>query len=191
MLAVAGLLLFANMASAHVTVSPQKAEQGAYQVFTVRVPSETKDKHTVSVSVDIPEGVIVSRTTPIPGWSYIFTKDADGKVTNVKWTADNEGLSQTEFQDFQLSGRVQDDAADLVWKAHQTYNDGEVIDWADTAADAQFPASITTVSAAGSLTDEGGGAKQDWALGLSIAAVVLGAAALAAAVAGSRRKTSN
>lgn len=173
------LLLFANVASAHVTVSPNEVQAGAYQVFTVRVPSESKDKHTVTVAVDIPAEVKISRTQPVPGWSYELAKDADGKVTSITWTADGAGLAQTEFQDFQLNGRVEDNATSIVWKAHQTYDDGSVVDWASTDENAEFPASVTTVTAAAAedgAADSGSG--QGWPLGLSIAALVVAAAAL-------------
>lgn len=37
---------FATTISAHVTVSPEKAEQGAYEIFTVKVPTEGEQPTT-------------------------------------------------------------------------------------------------------------------------------------------------
>ncbi|MFD1957634.1 YcnI family protein [Paenibacillus thailandensis] len=185
-LAAAALLLFANAASAHVTVNPKEVQAGAYQVFTVRVPSESKNKHTTSVTVDIPAQVKITRTQPVPGWSYELKKDAEGHITAVSWKAEGPGLAETEFQDFQLSGRVADDAASLTWVAHQTYDDGTVIDWAASDENAEFPASVTTVAAPAGKAESAGGTRS-WTLGLSIASLALSAAALVIALARRRK----
>jgi uncharacterized protein YcnI len=137
---------FAGLASAHVTVSPSTAPAGTYQVFTVRVPSE-KESATTTVKVVIPDGVDVSRFEPKPEWTYEVEKNADGKLTTVTWKAKGNGLSATEFGEFRMQGKVADDATELVWKAYQTYADGEMVEWTG-AADAEKPASVTTITAA-------------------------------------------
>jgi uncharacterized protein YcnI len=186
-------MLFAGIASAHVTVQPNQTTQGAYEVFTVRVPTE-KDTPTVKVEVKIPAEVAVSRFEPKPGWTYALTKDASGKITSVVWTATDAGLTSTEFGDFKMQGKVDDSAQQLTWKAYQTYKDGSVVEWTG-APDAKTPASITTVNAkpAGAATDSHGAtastgeedkssAESKTSLYLSIAAVILGALALITAL---------
>ncbi|WP_246120476.1 YcnI family protein [Cohnella terricola] len=137
---------FASLASAHVTVQPKEAPAGSYQVFTVRVPSE-KDSSTTQVKVAIPDGVNVSRFEPKPDWTYDVEKGADDKIVSVTWKATGNGLGGTEFGEFRMQGKVADDAKELVWKAYQTYSDGEVVEWTG-APDADKPASITAVTAA-------------------------------------------
>jgi uncharacterized protein YcnI len=39
---IGALSLFAGAASAHVTVQPSETQQGKYEVFTVKVPSENE-----------------------------------------------------------------------------------------------------------------------------------------------------
>ncbi|RKP54480.1 DUF1775 domain-containing protein [Cohnella endophytica] len=136
---------FAGIASAHVTVQPKEVPAGSYQVFTVRVPSE-KDAATTQVKVAIPEGADVSRVEAKPGWTYAFEKGAGDKVVSITWKADSAGIGATEFAEFRMQGKVADDAKELVWKAYQTYSDGEVVEWTG-AADADKPASVTTVTA--------------------------------------------
>ncbi|WP_274364376.1 YcnI family protein [Paenibacillus thermotolerans] len=142
---VLSMVLFAGVAGAHVTVQPKATTQGAYEVFTVRVPTEG-DAPTVKVEVKIPEEVNITRFEPKPDWSYELTKDSTGKITSVVWTATGNGLSSTEFGEFKMNGKVADDAAQISWKAYQTYQDGTVVEWVG-AEGSDHPASVTTVNA--------------------------------------------
>jgi uncharacterized protein YcnI len=137
---------FAGLASAHVTVQPTEVPAGSYQVFTVRVPTE-KEIATTSVKLAIPDGVSVSRIEPKPEWTYEIEKNADNKFVSVTWKATGKGLGATEFGEFRVQGKVADDAKELVWKAYQTYSDGEVVEWTG-APEADKPASVTAVTAA-------------------------------------------
>lgn len=178
---------FAGIASAHVTVQPKEAPASSYQVFTVRVPTE-KDVATTQVKVEIPEGVNVSRFEPKFEWSYEIEKNAEGKIASVTWKATGAGLSATEFGEFRMSGKVAEDAKELVWKAYQTYSNGEVVEWTG-APDADKPASVTTVTKAtgdghgtpnATASDgEDGGGRDPLTFSLTVAAMGLSVVALA------------
>lgn len=187
-----GLFVFASAASAHVTVRPGEVKQGAYEVFTVRVPSETEGTETISVKVAIPDGVNVTRVEPKPGWSYGLDRDAEDVIKAVTWTAEEAGLAVTEFTEFRMSGRVADDAEELVWKAYQSYADGSVAEWVGAPnTDADKPASLTKVlpgtggdahghdtgAAADAAGENAGGAGSD-----SVLPLILSITALAVAV---------
>ncbi|WP_080836600.1 YcnI family protein [Cohnella massiliensis] len=182
---------FAQAASAHVTVSPGEVAQGAYQVFTIRVPSE-KDAATTEVKLDVPDGVEVLRFEPKPEWSYETETNADGKIVSVVWTTSGSGLGATEFGEFRFQGRVAADATELVWKAYQTYSDGSVVEWTG-AEDADTPASVTAVTpstgesdghghgaaSSGAADEASDGAGRDpLTLGLAIAGLAAGLLAL-------------
>lgn len=137
--------LFTGIASAHVTVLPKETTQGSYEMFTVRVPSENETVPTTQVKVEFPAEVSISRFEPKSGWKYEIEKDSSGKITSVTWTAENTGLSSTEFGLFNMQGKVADDAAEIAFKAYQTYQDGSVVEWIG-APDADKPASVTTVN---------------------------------------------
>ncbi|WP_282941198.1 YcnI family protein [Paenibacillus sp. RC67] len=198
-------MLGGGIASAHVTVLPSESVQGSYEKFTVRVPNE-KDIPTVKVEVKFQlDSVSISRFEPKPGWKYDLTKDASGKITAVTWTATGDGLSATEFGDFNMQGKVADNATSINWKAYQTYKDGSVVEWVG-AAGSDKPASVTKVNAKpagaaadshGNTTASAGNAGHDQPasaapaasqapLYLSIVALVLGVVALIAAL--SKRK---
>lgn len=191
-------LFGAAVASAHVTVQPAQSTQGAYEKFTVRVPSESKDSPTVKVEVRFQtDSVSISRFEPKPGWKYEIVKDADGTATGVVWTAEGEGLGPTEFTEFYMQGKVADTATAITWKAYQTYADGSVVEWVG-ADGSDKPASVTKVAPkpAGAATDSHGHTTAPAAEGkgepaaaapaggsqtplyLSIAALVLGALSL-------------
>ncbi|WP_127587426.1 YcnI family copper-binding membrane protein [Paenibacillus koleovorans] len=184
------MMLFAGLASAHVTVLPSTTTQGVYEKFTVRVPSETANTNTVKVEVKFPEGVTISRVEPKPDWKYELSKDGTGKITGVVFTATGAGLAVTEFTEFNLSGKVAADAKTLSWKAYQTYKDGSVAEWVGAEGSAK-PASVTTVKPGtgdsgghdtggshSASADGEGGSNGNLPLILSIVAVVLGAASL-------------
>ncbi|GMK43403.1 hypothetical protein PghCCS26_05300 [Paenibacillus glycanilyticus] len=190
------MMMFAGVASAHVTVQPPSVPANSYQVFAVRVPSEEKGVNTVKVQVKVADGAVISRVEPKPGWTSELEKDANGVVTAITWTAaEGGGLSETEFTEFRMSGKVNEDATQLVWKAYQTYSDNKVVEWVG-ADGSDKPASVTTVTAAaaegdghghdtGAAADTGdskdSGSNSALPLTLSIIAVVLGLAAVALA----------
>ncbi|MEW9699750.1 YcnI family protein [Paenibacillus sp. SI8] len=184
-------MLLAGIASAHVVVYPKETTQGTYEKFTVRVPSE-KDQPTVKVEVKFAlDSVAISRFEPKAGWTYELAKDTSGKITGVTWKATGDGLSSTEFGDFNMQGKVADTATQIQWKAYQTYKDGSIVEWVG-AEGSDKPASVTTVkakAAGGATTDshgqtaagkavEGSAGSSNTALYLSIAAVILGALSL-------------
>ncbi|WP_028391088.1 YcnI family copper-binding membrane protein [Bacillus cihuensis] len=144
---IGAISLFTGVASAHVTVQPQETLQGKYEVFTVRVPSENETIPTMKIEVKFPTEVNITRFEPKSGWKYEVQKDASGKITSVIWTTEGKGLSSTEFGQFNMQGKVADDANEIVWKAYQTYQDGSVVEWVG-APDAEKPASVTVVNPA-------------------------------------------
>jgi len=145
---IGALTLFAGVASAHVTIGPKETSQGAYEMFTVKVPSEKEDVTTSKIQVLIPEDVNITRFEPKPGWTYEIQKDDADKITSVTWTTEGEGLSATEFGQFNMNGKVGDKATEIVWKAIQTYSDGSVVEWVEEAQEASYPASVTVVNKA-------------------------------------------
>ncbi len=157
---IGAVTLFVSAASAHVSVQPQETSQGKYEVFTVRVPSEKEDAETTKVEVKFAEEVNVTRFEAKPGWNYEVQKDDTGKITSVVWTAEEKGLSATEFVQFNMQGKVGDEATEIVWKAYQTYSDGSTVEWIG-APDADKPASVTTVNPADGSSDHGHGAAAD------------------------------
>jgi uncharacterized protein YcnI len=150
-------LMFASIASAHVTVKPGTAGIGAYQVFTVNVPSE-KDISTVALKLILPEGLNFVTPTVKPGWkvevkttttSKTITDDDGMEVpemrpTEILWTGGSVPGHQRD--EFTFQTQTPNAPTTLKWKAEQTYSDGSVVSWnQDPGADAKTPYSQTLV----------------------------------------------
>lgn len=150
------LVLGVATASAHVTVWPRETAPGAFERYTVRVPTE-KEIPTVALRVTIPEGLRVVSVQPKPGWTYELEKDASGNIIGISWSGGSIGPS--EFDEFAFVAANPREPGELVFAADQTYSDGSVVSW-DGPADADTPASIVTIGvstgAAGQPVDDHG-----------------------------------
>lgn len=199
---VMALFVFINAASAHVKISPDQAEKGSYQTFTVNVPSEKENTATTQLKVDIPIGVTVSRVEVMPNWKYELKKDKTGKITSITWESTGDGLSPTEFAQFKMSGKVDDNAADaLTFKAYQTYKDGSVVKWVGQEG-SDTPAPMVKISAASAMsadhktmTDNSQAGDMDSSssnvpLYLSIVGIILAIIAIIMATVNGKRKKS-
>ncbi|MEX2291456.1 MAG: YcnI family protein [Mycobacteriales bacterium] len=138
------LVPLAGPAAAHVTVQGPGATQGGFTKLTFRAPTE-KDAPTTKLEIAFPaEHPIASvRVKPQPGWTYTMTKGAPSVpleqhgapvtevVQRITWTvaAGNKGIGPTEFGEFEVSAGRLPEVDQLVFKALQTYADGEVVRW--------------------------------------------------------------
>lgn len=205
--ATVGTLAFPAAAAAHVTLQPSEVPAGGFTRLDVRVPTERPDASTTKVEVQFPPGFTTVSTEPVPGWTAKVARvklakpqvnDEGEKITDrvdtVTWTAGGQGgIGPGQFQDFGLSVAVPDKAgSSLTFKAVQTYSSGEVVRWIGPP-DSEEPAPQVKLTAA---EGEGGGtapaAQQEPASGgdddggsdtLSIIALIVGAAGLAAGIA--------
>jgi uncharacterized protein YcnI len=202
--ATVGTLAFPAAAAAHVTLQPSEVPAGGFTRLDVRVPTERPDASTTKVEVQFPPGFTTVSTEPVPGWTAKVARvklakpqvnDEGEKITDrvdtVTWTAGGQGgIGPGQFQDFGLSVAVPDKAgSSLTFKAVQTYSSGEVR-WIGPP-DSEEPAPQVKLTAA---EGEGGAApaaRQQPAAGdgddggdtLSIIALIVGAAGLAAGIA--------
>lgn len=144
MVAVVLVMAVAGVASAHVTVWPQQSTAGAFEKYTVRVPTE-KDVPTVKIALNVPTGVTVEDLKPVPGWTYHLQKE-NGRVATVVWQATGSGIAPGEFQEFSFTAKNPSQPVNLAWKAYQYYKDGSVVEWTGPKG-TQTPASITVISA--------------------------------------------
>lgn len=153
--ATAALALIPTLtASAHVTVSSPDASPGGFGKIVFRVPSESDTANTVSVTVDLPTdtpfafvsvGVVPGwtaemETTTLPEPVEVAGFTITEAVSSVTWTADGDGLAPHQFTEFALSGGPFPTGVDeLVFPATQTYSDGEVVHWDQTAEGGEEP----------------------------------------------------
>jgi uncharacterized protein YcnI len=209
-LTVAGLAVAAS-ASAHVTVNPTTLPQGSTAELTFKVPNEESKADTVELQLQIPTRYPIAQVLakPVPGWTVTehtvtlakpLTTD-DGTFTTavdeIDWTGGTIGPGQ--YQDFQISvDPLPSDTTQLVFKAVQTYSNGDVVRWIDlsTAGDPNpdHPAPVLTLTpasssssvataAAAAVDKASTSASSSSSNGLGIAGLVLGAIGAACGIA--------
>ncbi|MEH1013458.1 YcnI family protein [Micromonospora sp. CPCC 206060] len=208
--ALTAVLGFAAPAAAHVSVDPKEATQGGYGRFAFRVPNESDTASTTKVEVVLPENAPVGSvsTMPVPGWTVSVQKrkvdppvEVHGTpltevVSRIVWTASaGAAVKPGEFQEFPVSLGPLPKVDRMVFKALQTYSDGNVVRWIEEppAGGGEEPANPAPVL---TLAPEGGAAPTPSAA-VTVAAgadrndggdgdsgTLLGAAGLAAGLAG-------
>lgn len=200
MLAVLG---GAAPAWAHVTVHPTSLPAGSSDVeLTFRVPNERDDANTVELQVFFPSDLplLTVDVLPVPGWSATVQTQTLAKpvqtddgpvnqvVSQVTWKATAGGIGQGQYEDFPVAaGSVPDHAAQLTFKALQTYSSGEIVRWIEVAEPGHpqpdFPAPVLTLTpASASTVGTGASAGTSQASSSSTSAVVLAAVSLVIAV---------
>lgn len=152
LLAVLPVLVFAGVASAHVSVLPKQSAVNGFERYTVRVPTE-KDLPTTKVRVELPEGSTFSSVLPLTGWTFAAEKDATGKVVALNWSGGE--IKPGEFFEFGISVRNPKTAGVVTWKAYQTYADGSVVEWTGPAGADQPAPTVTLVESGGAATGHG------------------------------------
>jgi uncharacterized protein YcnI len=142
--ALVAVLAVAAPASAHVTVDPREATQGGFARVALRVPTESDTASTTKVEVFLPEDAPIASvsTMPVPGWRVRVERKAPATpveaygeqiteiVSKITWTATADAaIKPGEFQEFPVSLGPLPEADRLVFKALQTYSDGNVVRW--------------------------------------------------------------
>lgn len=122
-------LAFGASVSAHVVVKPAEVGAAGFQIFTIGVPNE-KDIPTTSIKLVIPDGIKYVLPTQKEGWQIDIEKEGvgpDAPVRSITWSGNEV---KAGFRDeFTFSGQVPDKAAELQWRAYQTYSDGTLVSW--------------------------------------------------------------
>ncbi|TKH44887.1 nuclear export factor gle1 [Paenibacillus terrae] len=144
-LIAAGALLFASMASAHVTVKPSVSQPNAWETYTLKVPVE-KNIPTTKVALKIPKEVVFKQYEPVPDWKVSTEKDSSGKVTTVTWTTDKDGIQAGQYQRFSFVAQNANQNTEAAWNAFQYYSDGSIVEWTGDEG-SNNPHSITKITA--------------------------------------------
>ncbi|MGH3242136.1 MAG: YcnI family protein [Spirillospora sp.] len=164
------VLGLATAASAHVTVNPKTAEQGTYAKVAFRVPNERDNASTTKLVVNLPADHPLSSVSvrPVPGWTVKAEKtklttpikthggEQTEAVTRITWSGGK--IEPGNFQEFDVSlGPLPTNTGELMFKADQTYSNGEVVKWdqkpAEGAAEPEHPAPVLKLVPKGGSAD--------------------------------------
>jgi uncharacterized protein YcnI len=151
-LALLVALVLAAPASAHVSVLPAVARPGDTLELTFRVPNERADAATTELQVFIPRGV-PAKVADHPGWTH-----ADKPSGEIDWTpsSPDKAIAPGRTQDFKVTVGPLPRTDRVVFKALQTYADGQIVRWIqDSGPDDERPAAILDLSGSGKAKDKG------------------------------------
>ncbi|MGN7765036.1 DUF1775 domain-containing protein [Paenibacillus sp. 22594] len=151
----AALMLFAAAASAHVTVAPAESTTGAWETYTLKVPSE-KEAATVQIDLRIPQGAEFKQYEAVPGWKVTI----DGN--KISWTSTGAGIEAGQFQRFYFTAKNPDTTGEIAWDAYQHYADGSLVQWSgDEGTDTPHAITEIVQAASGSSSHSHGSANMD------------------------------
>jgi uncharacterized protein YcnI len=170
--AAAVILAVAAPASAHVTVSSANATQGGFSTVTFKVPNESDSASTTKLEVTLPADAPVASVSvrPMPGWTVAaeMTKlqtpiemhgtQVTEAVFKITWTSSADAaVKPGEFQTFDVSIGPLPETPQMIFKALQTYSDGNVVRWIDEpttdGTEPESPAPVLKLAAAGAGED--------------------------------------
>ena len=144
---VAALSLCATTATSHASLETQEAQANANYKAIVRIAHGCEGEPTLSVTVQIPAGVINVKPMPKANWEletvtteyakpYEYHGTRTEGVTEITWTGT---LDDGHYDEFVFRGRITDDYADgdtLYFPVTQTCANGDHA-WVEIPAEGQ------------------------------------------------------
>jgi periplasmic copper chaperone A len=109
-------LLFIDPASSHVTLATKEAPVGAEYKAVFRVPHGCKGSATITLSVEMPDGMIAVKPQPKPGWQieivkgtydkpyHLYRSEVTAGVKSVTWFGGK--LPDDYYDEFALIGHL-------------------------------------------------------------------------------------
>jgi uncharacterized protein YcnI len=154
-LATAVALALPAAALAHVTIAPSYVDLNTPATITFETPNERAPHTTVSLTIDAPPGVALSRAAPPPGWKLDLT------TTHARWSGGQIGGTTTVGFPVRVLARTR--LGDQVFRAVQVYDDGRQVRW---------PATLSVLPARGAEASSGDTARTLAAGGAALLVVV-------------------
>jgi uncharacterized protein YcnI len=155
--------LTATVASAHATAQNTNAPSGGYGYLDIRIPHGCDGQPTISVAVQIPDGVVGVKPERKAGWTTTTVKgpitpyESHGNtisegVVEVVWTTDDP-LPDDMFEDFGMSVKWPDQPGDtLYFPTVQQCPEGGEAAWIEIPAEGQDPHALDAPAPAVVLT---------------------------------------
>jgi len=199
--AVTAVGVVSSPAGAHVSLSPAVVPPGGVATVAFQVPNESETASTVKLEVQFPTDtpIVSVSTEPVPGWTVEVKRtplpapveteagEVAEAVSTVTWSGGQ--IAPGQFQSFPVVMGPLPSAGTLVFKAVQTYSDGKVVRWIETAPEGAAPPNnpapelkVDAAAGAGRVAPQPSVDRDSSARLLAIAALVLGGLALAVGV---------
>jgi uncharacterized protein YcnI len=197
----------APAASGHTVIRPAASRPADLQQYTLTVPTE-REVATVEIDMKVPEGISFFLVQQAPGWTTEVVRRNE-RIDEVRWTGSE--IPPDHYATFRFIARNPIQEGEISWPIVQRYEGGETVRWIG-GPDTDTPAARTNITesavpedvvdiVSGSTssgeptpTDEAddsgsGGSRDGLTLGLAVAALVAGLAALGVSLIRRGRRT--
>lgn len=120
MVLAAAFMLYSGAAGAHATLERQEAPSGALYKAVIKIGHGCAGSPTLSVRVQVPEGVIAAKPMPKPGWELktvvgpyakayeFFHGSLSSGVKEITWSGGN--LPDAWYDEFVFTAKLPDAA---------------------------------------------------------------------------------
>ena len=125
-LAAAVLLAFPAAASAHVEMSPDRVDPGAFTLYTVLSPNESNHPLT-GLRLTVPDGMEVDAAAATPGFTTKLVRDQSHRIVAVSWQGGS--VVPEDLGLFRFSASVGSAETTLHLVGVQTFADGTTKVW--------------------------------------------------------------
>ena len=141
---VLALALLAMPAAAHVTIAPAEAPAASYVRIAFQVPHGCAGAATTAIEVTLPEGVVIARPMPRPGWTIaiemrvierpIATEDGLVREAPAAIAWSGGALPDAHFEEFVMMIRTPNrTGSSLAFPVMQRCEGGAIHAWAELA----------------------------------------------------------
>lgn len=127
----------------HVVLAVKEAPAGSYYKAVFQVPHGCDGAATIGLRVTLPEGVVIAKPEPKPGWQVRIEHEPlqepvvnEGhrlteRVRSVGWEGGR--LPDEEFDEFVVMTRLPADAGRVSFPVIQVCEGGKHVDWVEEA----------------------------------------------------------
>lgn len=124
--AMVALLVIAASAQAHVDVVPRDSKPNIWEVYTIRVPTETSSP-TTQLTLTIPWGFELEVVQHKPPWKFSVKRDAAGLIREISWSGGE--VPPLTFEEFKFFAKNPKEKGGYMWTAYQRYAGGKESTW--------------------------------------------------------------
>lgn len=160
---IAIFIINVSSVSAHASVTQKQVGVGERINFTFSVPTEEEDP-TIGVRLVLPDGLKSVMPIVKAGWNVQLKKEGEGdneKITEIIWSGGQ--IPPEQRDEFMFNAQAPAQETSLIWKAYQTYGDGDIVAWEnDPKVVAEYTKNNQATASGMAMSDDDHNAPRPW-----------------------------
>lgn len=117
---------FVTTAAAHIDLEPRQSIPKRWEMYTLRVPTETTVP-TVKIYLHVPADFEIETIAHSRIWQISTTRDERGYIRDLTWSGGQ--IPPQRFEELKFLARNPDKAGKYTWEMTQYYQEGEPSTW--------------------------------------------------------------